>query len=366
MTDNNIEIVKAFCERVLVINKNDDLFHGLTSDDKSFCDKHNENLKSFTISNEDMWDVYIIVQEYCIHYCNISLIQKQTPYAYWNTDANLEHLQSLYEYCEEIYSFRFSKTSFEIILNMMGLKVLAFQNNILYSNMISEIDVNRNIKMINALSVKITQTGNELSKVSQQITADFKKQLEEQSKTSETLFTTSIDAKIQTFEEKVNNDNSEREKKMHESSISILGIFSAIVLTFNGALAFSSSILDSISSVSIYKIVIVALVIGLVFVNILLALFYYLNKIRNGDSPDDNLQIVKERSKLYKWQVHIPNNLLPLIVSNIIIITLMLVTTISWMFGVAEHRHKRINNANMSIGQQIVLENNSSYFLESR
>ena len=109
-------------------------------------------------------------------------------------------------------------------------------------------------------------------------------------------------------------DNSQKEY------IAILGIFAAVVLAFTGGIAFSTSVLENIGQVSAYRIVTVALIIGIVFINIVFGLFYYINSLVN-----------KEKK------------LKPLIVSNTILIGLLIVTIIIWLVGGVESRNERIH-----------------------
>ncbi len=103
--------------------------------------------------------------------------------------------------------------------------------------------------------------------------------------------------------------------------IAILGIFAGVVIAFISEIAFSTSVLNNISNVSVYRIIIVALVIGLVAVNVLFGLFYYIDRLVN-----------KEPRKT------------PLVISNIIFILLMLFTMISWYCGLVEKRNTKVTD----------------------
>lgn len=78
-----------------------------------------------------------------------------------------------------------------------------------------------------------------------------------------------------------NNVEAELGKQQREY-IAILGIFAAIVLAFTGGIAFSTSVLKSINTVSVYRITMVSLMIGLVLINVLFGLFYYVDRLVNG------------------------------------------------------------------------------------
>lgn len=72
--------------------------------------------------------------------------------------------------------------------------------------------------------------------------------------------------------------------KSKRDYIAILGIFAAIVLAFTGGIAFSTSVLENMHQVGIYRAIGMALVIGLVLVNVLFCLFSYINHLVGRDT----------------------------------------------------------------------------------
>lgn len=129
-----------------------------------------------------------------------------------------------------------------------------------------------------------------------------------------------------------NNVEAELGKQQREY-IAILGIFAAIVLAFTGGIAFSTSVLKSINTVSVYRITMVSLIIGLVLINVLFGLFYYVDRLVNG--------LQKNRKKLK-----------PLLFSNAILCVLLSITIIAWYCGWVEKRDTRIKE-NTKIEQMI-------------
>lgn len=114
----------------------------------------------------------------------------------------------------------------------------------------------------------------------------------------------------------------EVEKRLDRSQkdyISILGIFASVVLTFSGGIAFSTSVLNNIAQVSIYRIVLISIIIGFVLVNTLFGLFYYVNTIVSKDKT-----------------------LKPLWISNVILALLLGLTLLAWQLGSVELRNKHI------------------------
>ena len=68
-------------------------------------------------------------------------------------------------------------------------------------------------------------------------------------------------------------ENSEKEY------IAILGIFSAVALTFTGGMSFAGSALQNIENSDPYKIAFIVLLVGVVLINALFGMFYYIDKL---------------------------------------------------------------------------------------
>lgn len=116
--------------------------------------------------------------------------------------------------------------------------------------------------------------------------------------------------------------------------IAILGIFSAVVLTFIGGIAFSTSVLENIARASVYRILIVTLMIGVVLVNSFFGMFYYVNAL-----------IDKEKKIKPFW------------ISNIVLVLLIISVVVAWFFGAVEQRNEKINNIGISFCEKQIEEN---------
>lgn len=131
--------------------------------------------------------------------------------------------------------------------------------------------------------------------------------------------------------QEIKNDYEDTEKKIidvenkldnsQKEYITILGIFAAVVLAFTGGIAFSTSVLNNIAQASAYRTIAVALIIGLVLINVLFGLFYYVNSL------------VNKEKKIF-----------PLVISNIVIIVLLIITFFAWNNGWIENRDKKIEH----------------------
>lgn len=90
-----------------------------------------------------------------------------------------------------------------------------------------------------------------------------------------------INKKLETTQTNLNKMDESLQNSQKEY-VAILGIFASVVLAFMGGLSFSSSVLESISKISIYRAATITLLIGLVLVNVLYLLFSYIDGLVHG------------------------------------------------------------------------------------
>lgn len=102
-------------------------------------------------------------------------------------------------------------------------------------------------------------------------------------------------------------------EKSQQETITILGIFSAVVLAFMGGMSFSSSVLESMYLTNFYKVAFTCLLIGLVLVNLIYVLFAFIMHI-NKDRP-------------FKWNRVI-------IALDSILIALMIIDLFAWAIDI--------------------------------
>lgn len=72
-------------------------------------------------------------------------------------------------------------------------------------------------------------------------------------------------------------------KGIEKEYISIFGIFAAIVLAFVGGITFSSSVLQNIGKVSIYRLLVVVVMLAFVIVNVIWLLIKFIAEINDKD-----------------------------------------------------------------------------------
>ena len=111
---------------------------------------------------------------------------------------------------------------------------------------------------------------------------------------------------------------SEELGKQQREYIAILGIFASIVLTFIGGIVFSTSVLQNIGAVSVYRLAAIVLLIGMVLSNMLYGLFYYVN------------HLIYNNKKISATLI---------ILANCLMLLMLALVFASWLFGVVERRN---------------------------
>lgn len=82
--------------------------------------------------------------------------------------------------------------------------------------------------------------------------------------------------KIRAAERRI--ENAQRE------NVTILGIFAAIVIAFTAGMGFTSSVLQNIDAVSVYRLVFVIVLMGLFLFNLMYALFRFVHQVTKPES----------------------------------------------------------------------------------
>lgn len=107
----------------------------------------------------------------------------------------------------------------------------------------------------------------------------------------------------------------ERAKNTQKEYITILGIFSAVVLAFIGGMIFSTSVLQNIGNGSIFRILAAVLVIAFTFLNMIYLLIRFITDINNYDG-----NFIKY-SEYMKW-------------INKAILCMILIISIGWLIDI--------------------------------
>ena len=149
-----------------------------------------------------------------------------------------------------------------------------------------------------------------------------------------------IDIKINEFNTKSEMKNKELAddaRKMKNEYVSILGIFASIVLAFVGGLTFSTSVLSNIGNASVYRVIVVACIVGMTFSFIIWLLFHFVERF-----------VTKKDDKKTKisW---------PIILVEILFIIIIVITSLSFKFKWFEEKSTDAN-ANITIEKALINE----------
>lgn len=293
--DKQINLINAFCETVLNIKRDIPDINKLSKKDEEFLENYNSQ---FTILNSKETTVSVTittaVKIQCDKYCKMMLLNGKNPYSFYDKDFNALYISLLKEHCKSKNYSEFPELIFSAVLELIGLEALEYEN--------------QNLQIDKLFDAKLSVVNDSfLSKIN------------------------NLNNSIKKSEEKLENQDEEikqSQKKMNESSIAILGIFSAVVLTFNGALTFTSSVLQNLSSVSVYRIVICSLIIGVVLLNVMYGLFYFIDRIINRNNQKENKSVF---------------NLKTFLIPNIVLLILIAVVVSSWWLGIVEYRRDKFS-----------------------
>lgn len=181
-------------------------------------------------------------------------------------------------------------------------------------------------------------------------------------------------ATINDFQDEINGI----ERKMHESNITILGIFSAVVLVFNAAVSFYSSAISTFGSFTTYKIITILLIVGIILVGAMMGLFYFLDRVRKSAKSDVDKYICKtvaneemrssknkresatKKSTVYildktEGRASVVKSLLPFIIVIFLLIAGLVSIFFFWKSGYIERRNqdvaKQINSTTTTTTQ---------------
>lgn len=122
------------------------------------------------------------------------------------------------------------------------------------------------------------------------------------------IFINSIEESKQSLEKSV--------KSIEKEYITILGIFASIVFAFVGTITFSASVLENISSVSIYRLLLVIDFLAFIFINIVYILIRFISVINQNKNTFFNIKNI-----------------------NICCIIIALIILLGWLFDITSLPH---------------------------
>lgn len=127
------------------------------------------------------------------------------------------------------------------------------------------------IDYVNAIDARLDITGNDLSEKYKKISAEALRIKENQEDITKTV---------------------DRVSNIYSEFISILGIFSAVVLVYFGGTSIIGNVLGAINETSIFKGILICLVAGIIIFNIIFMFLYFLAKILDRSIAATNQYVV--------------------------------------------------------------------------
>ena len=193
----------------------------------------------------------------------------------------------------------------------------------------TRIDILNQVNLIKDIQKEISNIKTEQKSVEDSI-KEFESKMEKLQSGIDTtkVEQESLEDSIEGLRKGINTTRKEQEsleetiKNQEKEYIAILGIFSSAVLTFVGGIAFSSSVLNNIANVGIYRLLITSIVVGAVVLNILFGLFFYLEKL------------IYNKNGSYK----------PVLIANGVILIILFAICICWYTGFVENRNAKIES----------------------
>lgn len=105
------------------------------------------------------------------------------------------------------------------------------------------------------------------------------KVIEEVTTSAKNIAEEGVNEQVSEFSKKVDEEINNVPKKVSENGVTILGVFSGIILAMVGGMFYSAKVLESIASVNALKLVCISSVIGFVCLNLFLMMFYFISKL---------------------------------------------------------------------------------------
>lgn len=341
------EFVNDFCSCILSVSRHDFTITDVSKEEVDFFIKYENFIvtktKSKTWANEEK--IQQLVYKNCNNYFKRSLLLESTPYDFYDSASMKDHIDCLKKYFLQKYKMRLP-VQIEIICMYISLKCEEFQNFQAYFNnqmlFVSNYKSNVFLKTLHDYRSELNKSANKTEDLNTKA-QDLQKKAEELNEKTKELDIRAqdfekkaleLDDKLKKAEKNIRKTENRSAKKMTEASVTVLGIFSAVILTFNAALSLSASVLQNINITSIYRLMLISLVIGLIAFNLIFALFYYLNVFRSKLAGSDEVELKKlgKKSLIVFW------------VTDIILVLLMLLVVVAWWIGIVESRNDRFEH----------------------
>lgn len=307
------ELIISLCDIILVDrNKIDDkstenYIKSLTEEERKLL-----RLNSFENAQKVRTVVLTSITIYLSRFQDSDNSKKMSPFGF--AEGAVEYSNFCIQFREkykEIY-----KDEFPVLLKTILIYIQDITDHFRIFTIFYDI---RNNEMVDSVINEVQKIGYKVKEDSIVIASDV---AEEQA--------TSVVEKIvhKEVNEAIEGKMSDVSLKISETSVTILGIFAGIVLTIVAGLFYSSSVLESVSSTNVHKLILMATVVGFVCINIIAVMFDYITKIKEQKKSTEENSDTNQKSE--HWFLKAIKNHLFIIILNGILIVIMAISSCTY------------------------------------
>lgn len=237
-----------------------------------------------------------------------------------NLEVLTQNIYSIYTYCfrkcEEEKEDFFDKIEklydhVNLDISRINLNKMVLEKNEVLNNYINKInsgmkETNDSIKSLQENATKVQKNYQELFEEAEGIRSTIKQ---------------NFDKAYSNIDKAENNIKAiaEKAEKAQRDYITILGIFATIVITFMAGMSFSASILNNMKDVTIYRLILSVVMVGLVIINTVSVLTCFLERVSDYNS------------KKTKWYCN------PVNIINIVLILILVILLVIWCIAFYEY-----------------------------
>lgn len=338
-----INNIVMFC--YIVLSKTDplDFSHDLKKENEFF---NNKNVYDSLISEtnityfkENISYMHYIVDFLCLkHITNTT--NGYTPYSFYNFDEMGKYLKYLKKEFFNKHNVSLPDY-FDNIIQWIILRAEEFRSDSAHENnqikttrkIVTEFIENDFKKEIERLTEEINNSFSNALKNINIVKENTNKQLEEAKNNLNEENQKKLALAINKVKIDIQNDLHKSEKNMMQTCIEILGVFAAVVLTFNMGISFGAEALEKFMQSGTYHSTLVILLFGFIIGNVIFALFAFLRYIHNK-TPEKNI-IPAENTPAGKTEEKLCKTIIGKIVIgfNGVLILLFIVNLIGWRYN---------------------------------
>lgn len=158
--------------------------------------------------------------------------------------------------------------------------------------------------------------------------------------------------------------------KIYQEIITIISIFSGIILTFAGVFSFSTSVIESIHLANFYKLIVISSLICICAFTLFGVMFYFLYNVRHDYPLEDETDSDADPKNTKQWKrtirTHRLSLLLPIIIGDIVLAIIIIMTLCNYPDQLSQNDSKNSTPVvDVNISQDSSNTNQNNSFTES-